>query len=128
MGCFCDLSLCTNEAQKSEMWRRIWLPFFTYLIIYAFVYLFFANISSFWNHISALGTCTHTLYLKKMLKKKLLQTWQQFENFSLQMKSQPVSTLSLVLHFSCFMHFNFFYVCYKVLQIYLKTREINALK
>lgn len=47
------------------MWRRIWLPFLTYLIIYAFVYLFLGNIVSFWNHIIALGTYIHTLYVEK---------------------------------------------------------------
>lgn len=63
---FCDLSICTDEALKNlRCGAGYGCRFLTYLIIYAFVYLFISNIASFWNHIIVFDTYIHTSNVKK---------------------------------------------------------------
>lgn len=84
---FRDLSICTGEAQKIwDVAQDMAAVFLTYLIIYAFVYLFISNIASFWNNIIVFDTYIHTLTVEKNAREKyyfkLLQTvWKlQFTN------------------------------------------------
>lgn len=89
----------TIKLKNFEMWRRIWLPFFylfNYICICLFIYfqhcVFLVPHRCFWN-IYPYIKCG-----KNAKEKYSLNFDKQFENCNLQMKSQPVSTLSLVLH------------------------------
>lgn len=87
------------KLKKFEMWRKIWLPFsdlFNYICICLFIYfqhcVFLVPHRCFWN-IYPYIKCG-----KNAKEKYYLNFDKQFENGNLQMKSQPVSTLSLILH------------------------------